>query len=204
MRSPWVYYETGAIATKKQEVLVCPYLVGINAGMITDGPLTQFQFTEATKEETFALIRALNKALAKSHDEGLLRGNFDAKWPEFEEELVRILALEPLSPTDFVQTEADELAGYNLSSEARTLLVAAADDGGYVYHCRSSFGSDIRVGEQTFNEPHNQRSEVIWEQAVKDLAEFDLLIDRKGKGQVFQITAKGYEVADTLQKRGDA
>ena len=204
VRSPWIYYETGAIAAKKQDLLICSYLVGINASMLTGGPLAQYQCTETTKEEMFALIRSLNTALPKSHDEELLRGNFESKWPEFEQELARILALEPTSPADFVQTEADELAGYNLSSEARTLLVAAADDGGYVYHCRSSFGSDIRVGEQTFNEPHNQRSEVIWEQAVKDLAEFDLLIDRKGKGQVFQITAKGYEVADTLQKRGDA
>lgn len=34
VRSPWIYYETGAIAAKKQDVLVCPYLVGIGVSMI--------------------------------------------------------------------------------------------------------------------------------------------------------------------------
>ena len=38
VRSPWIYYETGAIAAKKQGVLICPYLVGIGTSMIADGP----------------------------------------------------------------------------------------------------------------------------------------------------------------------
>ena len=85
VRSPWIYYETGAIAAKKQEVLVCPYLIGIGTSMIADGPLAQSQCTEAMKEDTLALIRSLNKALANPHDEGLLVGNFESKWPEFEQ-----------------------------------------------------------------------------------------------------------------------
>lgn len=204
VRSPWIYYETGAIAAKKQEVLVCPYLVGIGTSMIADGPLVQWQCTETTKEDTLALIRSLNKALANPHDEGLLRGNFDSRWPEFEQELNRILAMEAASPSDFVQTEADELAGYTLSSEARTLLVTAAATDGQVLYCRSSSGYNTQAGNQILNEPHNARSEATWEQAIKDLVAYGLLVERGHKGQVFEVTAKGYEVVDVLQKQTDA
>ena len=203
VRSPWIYYETGAVAAKKQEVLVCPYLVGIGISMITDGPLVQWQCTEATKQDTFALLRSLNKALANPHDEVLLRGNFETKWPEFEQKLTQILALEAVLPSELVQTEADELAGYPLSPEARTLLVAAATSDGQVLYCRSSSGCNTQAGKQILNEPHNSRSEAIWEQAIKALVAHGLLVERGHKGQVFEVTAKGYDVADALQRQTD-
>ena len=78
VRSPWIYYETGAIATKKQDVLVCPYLVGIGVSMIADGPLAQYQCTEATKDDTLALIRSLKQSTSPSRTmKGLLCGNFE-------------------------------------------------------------------------------------------------------------------------------
>ena len=202
VRSPWIYYETGAIAAKKQDVLVCPYLVGIGTSMIADGPLTQYQCTEATKEDTLALIRSLNKALATPHDDGLLVGNFESKWREFGEELTRILAMEATASADFVETEADTLAGYRLSSEARKLLVTAAASDGQVLYCRSSSGCNTQAGNQILNEPHNRRSEAIWEQATHDLVDYGLLIERGHTREFFEVTAKGYEVADLLQKRG--
>ncbi len=204
VRSPWLYYETGAIATKKQEVLVCPYLIGVGVSMIADGPLSQYQCTEATKEDTFNLIRSLNRALATPHDEGLLWGNFESRWPEFEEELHRILEMESASPADFVETEADILAGYNLSAEARRLLVIAAKTDGHVLYTRSSSGCNTQAGNQVFNVPHNPRSEAIWEQAIRDLVTHGLLADRGYKGEVFKVTAKGFEVADLLQHHAGA
>ena len=202
VRSPWIYYETGAVAAKKQDVLVCPYLVGIGVSMIADGPLPQFQCTEATKEDTLALIQSLNKTLATPHDEVLVREKFEDKWPEFEEELARILNMTVAAPADFVETEADVLAGYKLSAEARKLLVTAATGDGTVIFSRSSAGRNTQAGRQLLNEPHNPRSEAIWEQAIKDLVAYDLLKDRGYEGEVFGVTGKGYEVADLLQKPG--
>jgi hypothetical protein len=201
VRSPWIYYETGAIAAKKQEVRVCPYLVGIGVSMIADGPFAQYQCTEATKDDTFALIRSLNKALAKPHDEGLLCGNYENIWPEFEQELGRILEMESPASADFVETEADILARCNLSAEARRLLVAAAGGDGQVLYTRNSSGCNTQAGGQVLNEPHNRRSEAKWEQAIKDLVACDLLTPRGYKGEVFELSAKGYEVADLLQKQ---
>ncbi|MHB0959287.1 MAG: TIR domain-containing protein [Pirellulaceae bacterium] len=203
VRSPWIYYETGAIAAKKQDVLVCPYLVGIGVSMIADGPFAQYQCTEATKDDTLALIRSLNKALARPHDEGLLFGNFENKWPEFEQELSRILEIESPVPADFVETEADILAGYKLSAEARKVLVMAAATDGYVMDVRDRSGAEIRAGNVALNDPSNRRSTSIWEQAIKDLVEYDLLSGRGHKGEVFEVSAKGYEVADVLRQRGE-
>ena len=171
--------------------------------MIADGPLAQYQCTEATKEDTLALIQSLNKALTNPHDEVSLCDNFESKWPEFELELARVLGMEVAATADFVETEADELAGYKLSAEARKLLVAAAAVDGLVLYTRSSSGCNTQAGNQTLNEPHNPRSEAIWEQAINDLVACGLLKDRGYKGEVFMVTAKGYEVADVLQKRGE-
>ncbi len=204
VRSPWIYYETGAIAAKKQDVLVCPYLVGIGVSMIADGPLAQYQCTEASKEDTLALIRSLNRVLGAPHDETLLSGNFEDKWPEYEQQLIRILEMESGDTADFVETEADILAGYKLSAAARKLLATAANADGQVVHTRSSSGSNTQAGGQSLNEPHNPRSEATWEQAIKDLVAYDLLTERGYEGAVFEVTAKGYEVADLLQKRGGA
>ncbi len=203
VRSPWMYYETGAIAAKREDVLVCPYLVGIDQNMIADGPLVQWQCTNATKDDTLALIHSLNKRLARPHDEGLLRGNFESRWPEFERELARVLAMETPSPADYVQTDADALAGNLLSSEARRLLLAAASANAQVLYTRTSSGCNTSVSGRILNEPRNRRSEATWEQAIKDLVASDLLTQRDNNGQVFEVTLKGYRVADVLQKRGN-
>lgn len=200
VRSPWIYYETGAIAGKKQDVLVCPYLLGVGVSMIADGPLSQFQCTEATKSDTLALIRSMNRALAPPHDDGLLCGNFESKWPEFEQELRRLLEIEVAAPADFVESEADILAGYQLSSEARTLLKKASQADGTVIFTSTSSGRNTQVGRESLNQPHNARSEAMWKQAIQDLVEVGLLADRGYKGEVFGLTGKGFQVADLLQE----
>jgi len=200
VRSPWIYYETGAVAAKKQEVLVCPYLVGVGVNMIADGPLSQYQCTEATKEDTLALVKSLNKALPQPHDEGSLCGDFENTWPEFEAELRQILTMDVAAPADFVVTEADVLAGYKLSAEARALLVATSQDGqGAIMYARHSGGTNIQVRGQCMNDPASRRSTALWEQAIIDLVGYNLLTKQ---GDLFEITAKGYAVADLLTKRG--
>ena len=62
----------------------------------------------------------------------------------------------------------------------------------------------ISANGQVLNEPGNPRSEAVWEQALEDLVDRGLLKDRGYKGEVFMVTGKGYEVAELLQKRGEA
>jgi hypothetical protein len=147
----------------------------------------------------------LNKALATPHDDGLLVGNFESRWPEFEQELTRILAMEAAALADFVETEADVLAGYNLSAEARKVLVTAVAGNGRITNVISSrAGRSISASGQVLNEPRNPRSEAIWEGAIHDLVACDLLKDKGYKGEVFGVTDRGYKVADVLQKQGEA
>jgi predicted transcriptional regulator len=40
----------------------------------------------------------------------------------------------------------------------------------------------------------------MWKQAINDLASYGMLADRGYKGEVFELTGKGFEVADLLQK----
>lgn len=201
VRSPWIYYETGAISAKKDGVLVCPYLVGIGTSMITDGPLGKYQCTEPTKADTLLLVKSLNKALRTPHNEHLLTGNFESKWPDFEKDLNRILGMDASSPADFVETEADVLAGYKLSAEARKMLVTAATNNADVFYCRYDGGADIQIGSVLLNDTTNRRSTAIWEQAISDLVANNLLVGRGYEGAYFEVTAKGYEIADILQKR---
>ncbi len=203
VRSPWLYYETGAIAAKNDDnVRVCPYLIGIEPSMLSDGPLGKWQCTVATKADTLALIRSLNKVLdeGKRHHETLLEGNFEAKWPDFEKELNRILALDIKGGDAFIATEADQLAGYNLSSDARTLLSEAAKGPRGVVTFRRITGNLIlRANDRQLAEYHNARSAARWTQAFDELFGCGLLAQSGVKDDLFDVTAKGYEVADLLK-----
>ena len=94
--------------------------------------LAQYQCTEATKEDTLALIRSLNKALATPHDEGLSAATSSPSGRSSSRNSLGYWQWTWLPPPDFVETEADVLAGYKLSAEARTLLVTAAAADGQV------------------------------------------------------------------------
>ena len=201
VRSPWLYFETGAIAVKGEGVRVCPYLMGIGPHMLADGPLGKWQCTAATKEDTLSMIRSLNRALdkVKPHDEGLLEGNFEARWPEFEVELSRIRALETNAELDFVETDADQLAGKRLTSEARTLLAEATKDGnGLVLWIQSDAGVFVHTNGRTFGEG-GPRDQAAWRQAVLDLRQQGLLESSDGKGEAFVVTDAGYKVAELLK-----
>jgi hypothetical protein len=196
VRSPWIYYETGAIAAKKESVLICPYLIGVGTSMVSDGPLSQWQCTLATKDDTLHLIKSMNRALARPHDEGLLTGNFNDKWSEFEPELKRVLSIEAASSADFVESEADVLAGYKLSGEAREILVTAAAGDGRILYVAHDGGPTIQVGTTPMNNPADRRSTTKFEAAFHELSKNHLIMQR-GRG-LAEVTAKGYEVADAL------
>lgn len=201
VRSPWLYFETGAIAGKGEGVRVCPYLLGIGPAMLSDGPFGKYQCTVATKEETLSLIRSLNRALdeSKQHDEGLLEGNFETKWTEFEAELQRVLTMDTGDPDEFVTSDADEIAGYNLSSEARTLLVETSKDvSGTVQVIRSDAGIFVFTNGRTFGDEGQPKSQALWKEALDDLGRHGLIEPSDRDGVMFRITANGFRVVDAL------
>ncbi len=87
----------------------------------------------------------------------------------------------------------------DLLPEARVLLKEASqDDGGTIIHARYIGGTSIQTNGKNLI-PSNERREVAkWEQALEDLKAKDLVVDRGHKGEVFEITNLGYQVADMI------
>ena len=88
-----------------------------------------------------------------------------------------------------------------LSDEAKRLLVEAAKDkNGTVMHMHYLGGQAIQTNGINFVDSKDRRSIARWEAALEQLRIEGLIIERGYKGEVFQMTDKGYEVADKLTK----
>jgi len=90
-KSPWVYFEAGAIAIKHRNSLVCPYLIDFKESDLAGSPLSQFQAVPSNKEGTLKLIESVNFSLADqgkgSHNQDLIKSSFLEKWPSFSKKL---------------------------------------------------------------------------------------------------------------------
>jgi len=86
-----------------------------------------------------------------------------------------------------------------LSPEARVLLKEASQDrGGTIIHVRSIDGTAIQTNNKNFIHSNERREVARWEQALEEMKSKNLVIDRAHKGEVFEITNLGYQVADMI------
>jgi hypothetical protein len=87
----------------------------------------------------------------------------------------------------------------DLLPEARVLLKEASQDhGGTIIYARYVGGTSIQTNGKNLI-PSNERREVAkWEQALDDLKAKNLVVDVGRKGEVFEITNLGYQVADMI------
>jgi hypothetical protein len=85
----------------------------------------------------------------------------------------------------------------DLSKEARTLLAAAASDpGGYVLY--EKFGSSVDLhtnGVSLLTDKFDHRAVATWESALQELVDRGLVAARGDRGEVYEITRKGYDAA---------
>ena len=66
----------------------------------------------------------------------------------------------------------------------------------------NSKGNTFRTNGTDFGEMGSARSQALWEAALDDLYELEL-VDIKGQaGEAFGVTILGYDVADQLSKAG--
>jgi hypothetical protein len=88
-----------------------------------------------------------------------------------------------------------------LSSEAQALLrEAARDPGGLVLFERYGAGVDLHTnGVSLLTDRSDHRVLVAWESAVQELVDRGLLVMRGDRGEVFEITRDGYDVAARLE-----
>ena len=84
----WMLYEAGVLSKSMENEFVVPYLLDMNKDEL-EGPLEQFQVSEARKEDTRNLVRTINSALGRERrlDSGDLDQRFEAVWPNLQESL---------------------------------------------------------------------------------------------------------------------
>lgn len=110
--------------------------------------------------------------------------------------------IEPLSPS-FRRDESPTMAaGAVLSDAARELLLQAAQDPqGAVIRVGTFGGAVVKTNGRNLVGDDSPRSVARWRSAVDELHRLGLLEDRAGKGEVFFVTAEGYEFADSAARR---
>lgn len=89
--APWILFEAGALAKrfKDKDNLVCPYLLDFEPSELT-GPLTQFQVTVASKQDTLELLHSVNNAMKKPLSDAQLVETFEKWWPNLKRDLDKV------------------------------------------------------------------------------------------------------------------
>lgn len=86
-----------------------------------------------------------------------------------------------------------------LSQEARVLLKEASQDsGGTILHVSYIGGNAIQTNGKNLISLNDRREVAKWEDALEQLRYYNLVVDRGYKGEVFEITNLGYQVADMI------
>lgn len=84
-----------------------------------------------------------------------------------------------------------------LSTQARTLLEGAASDPqGLVLYEKFGAGVDLHTnGVSLLTDKGDHRAVAAWESALQELVDAGLLAARGDRGEVYEITKKGYDAA---------
>ena len=110
---------------------------------------------------------------------------------------------ESSEPTAALERQSASDEALKLSDDAKDLLMEAAEDSRGTILAISTFGGlSISTNGRNFVEvggPQVEaRSEARWKQAFRELVDHVLIEDPTGKGQIFQVTQSGFQVADNL------
>jgi hypothetical protein len=85
--SHWLLCEAGAISKSVLNSRVCPYLIDIVQDEL-EGPLSQFQSKNTSKDSTWELILAINEIAEDAKlEESRLRRYFEQNWPDFNSKI---------------------------------------------------------------------------------------------------------------------
>jgi hypothetical protein len=202
VRSPWIYYEVGVIAAKNADCIVCPYLIGIQPSQVNDTPLGQFQCTIANREDTFRLIRSINSVMGdRGHHESLLEGNFESRWSKLKRKLERVQ--EDLVPLEDDVTSVEPPIEQQLSAEARSLLLEATekDSDGQIIYISESVGTSLQANNKNMIPDESPRVVALWKAVMEELLDFGLVRRIGFDADVFEVTKKGYDIADLIRSR---
>jgi TIR domain len=199
IKSEWLYYEAGAVRhAMGDDALICAYLLEVEPGALSGGPLGQYQMTKFEKEDTWLLVKTLNGRLSTPHNEAMLRNGFDGKWQSLRTKLTKVV--EKLRPASSSPDKLDNPDGSDLSEEAKHILKEAAQDSlGTVTMRKTMRGFDLIAHGQQLVDGNNPRVEAAYREAVNHLVSSKFLEPRGDTGGNFGLTKKGWALADKLR-----
>jgi hypothetical protein len=112
-----------------------------------------------------------------------------------EHPLFKDINSENISPLIESSTQLPEL-----SHEARIMLKEASlDPHGRIAHVRYLNGTDIQTNGKSLIPSDERRDVARWEAALEELTYEDLLIERGHKGEIFEVSNLGYQIADMIE-----
>ena len=86
-----------------------------------------------------------------------------------------------------------------MSMEARIMLKEASLDAhGSILYLRDTGGTDLQTNSKNLIQSRERREVAKWEQALKELVNLKLVVERGHKGDFFEITNLGYQVAEMV------
>ena len=115
------------------------------------------------------------------------------------------LALSVQEPSEPIGVDNEPLniaEQIHLSEEARELLIEAAKDRyRLIVVTRTMGGLAMQTNGKGFGEMGNPRSEAKWLAAIEELRTHQFVESYKGKGEAYEVTYKGFQIADVLVKK---
>lgn len=137
--------------------------------------------------ETYENLEDFRRKLAKQLPLTILHNSY----------LRRLIVPPPISPEANSEPTARNQP-IPLSNDSRAILKAAAKgDSGTIINVRVLNGHYLQAGSEKFGGSYGRES-ARWEAAVKQLVDFDLVVDKGFKNEIFELTARGWRVADEL------
>ncbi|MFA7264420.1 MAG: toll/interleukin-1 receptor domain-containing protein [Caulobacter sp.] len=89
VNSPWILFESGALAKSMEKGRVLPLLLDLDVRDIS-GPLAQFQAKKAEKNGLLDAISSMNKNAPNPEPEERVKLLFEALWPQLEQKISEI------------------------------------------------------------------------------------------------------------------
>ncbi len=100
---------------------------------------------------------------------------------------------------DGISNANKRISGSDLSDRQAAILYAAKSGDGYVISSGYIGGFSISAGNTSIYRGNDQREISAWTEALEDLSQRDFL--RATSRDIYQLTSKGYDRADTLEKK---
>ncbi len=182
----WVRYIFGMISKKPLELIDNLDLEAQHKRAIRQAELEQSRTKLFSIKETELIDRA-------KRDEEVERISDKSEREKLKNELERLRR-----ERDELYEEAFNNKNINLSEEARSLLLAAASDKNGIILKPQTLGSrSIQAGGSNFGH-ESQRDYAKYEAALEELVSYELAKDRGFKGEMYELTHAGWELASSI------